>query len=55
MKKVSLAFLLCMFSILPMVAQWNIDERIKIVHGPYLQNVGPNEVTIVWMSDKPSI
>ncbi|MBQ8531253.1 MAG: metallophosphoesterase [Parabacteroides sp.] len=55
MKKVSLAFLLCMFSILPMVAQWNIDERIRIVHGPYLQNVGPNEATIVWMSDKPSI
>ena len=55
MKKVSLAFLLCLFSILPMAAQWNIDEPIKIVHGPYLQNVGPNEVTIVWMSDKPSI
>ena len=29
--------------------------NIKILHGPYLQNLGMNEVTIVWISDKPSI
>ena len=28
---------------------------IKIVHGPYLQNVYENEATIVWISDKPSV
>ena len=25
------------------------------MHGPYLQNLGPDEVTIVWLSDKPSV
>ena len=28
---------------------------IKIVHGPYLQNVYQTEATIVWQSDKPSV
>lgn len=32
-----------------------IDSKINVVHGPYLQNVGPDEVTIVWLSDKPSV
>lgn len=29
--------------------------RIRIVHGPYLQNVVADEATIVWLSDKPSV
>ena len=28
---------------------------IKILHGPYLQNLGEREATIVWISDKPSV
>ena len=28
---------------------------IKILHGPYLQNLGEQEATIVWISDKPSV
>lgn len=31
------------------------QEQIKIKHGPYLQNLKETEVTIVWLSDKPSI
>ena len=30
-------------------------SKITITHGPYLQNVGSNEATIVWITDKPSI
>lgn len=29
--------------------------RIVIEHGPYLQNLCENKVTIVWVSDKPSV
>ena len=29
------------------------ESNIRLVHGPYLQNLGPNEVTIVWLSGKP--
>lgn len=28
---------------------------IRLAHGPYLQNLGPTEVSIVWVADKPSI
>lgn len=31
------------------------QEGIKLAHGPYLQNMGPDEVTIVWLSNKPSV
>lgn len=31
------------------------SAALKISHGPYLQNVYEREVTIVWISDKPSI
>ena len=30
-------------------------SKITITHGPYLQNVGSNEATIVWITDKPSL
>ena len=32
-----------------------VESKIRLVHGPYLQNLGPDEVTIVWLSDKPSV
>lgn len=32
-----------------------VESKIQLVHGPYLQNLGPDEVTIVWLSDKPSV
>ena len=28
---------------------------VRIEHGPYLQNVGEREATVVWISDKPSV
>lgn len=31
------------------------QDPIKIAHGPYLQNITPTEMTVVWLSDKPSI
>lgn len=31
------------------------QEGIKLAHGPYLQNMEPDEVTVVWLSDKPSV
>lgn len=36
-------------------AQAGAIEKIEIQHGPYLQNLGEREVTIVWVSDKPSV
>ena len=32
-----------------------VESKIRLVHGPYLQNLRPDEVTIVWLSDKPSV
>lgn len=51
MRKISLLFLLSLLISLPLFAQ----EDIKITHAPYLQNLGENEVTIVWTVNKPSI
>lgn len=51
MKKISLFFLFFLLTALPVFAQ----EDIKITHAPYLQNLGENEVTIVWTVNKPSI
>lgn len=51
MKKINLFFLFFLFAALPLAAQ----EDIKITHAPYLQNLGENEVTIVWTVNKPSI
>lgn len=31
------------------------SQQIRISHGPYLQNLNETEVTINWLSDKPSI
>jgi predicted phosphodiesterase len=32
-----------------------LPAQIKLVHGPYLQNVTDNQAVIVWQADKPSI
>jgi len=37
------------------VATQGATAQIKILYGPYLQNVKENEATIVWVADKPSI
>ncbi len=44
--------LLC---ILLLVAMLPAFADIKILYGPYLQNLGEREVTVVWVSDKLSI
>lgn len=46
--------LLCLFSILVNLSAF-AQEDIKITHAPYLQNLGENEVTIVWTVNKPSV
>ena len=43
--------LLCLLLLVAACPAW----ALKILHGPYLQNLGEREVTIVWVSDKPSI
>ena len=30
-------------------------RQVNIIHGPYLQNLKETEVTIVWLSDKPTV
>ena len=49
MKKI---FLLCLF--LYAGSLW-AQEDIRIIHGPYLQNMGQDEVTIVWVTDKNAV
>ena len=51
MNKISLLFILSVFITFYAYAQ----DDIKITHAPYLQNLGENEVTIVWTANKPSI
>ena len=45
---------LYLFSLLMFLAALPAWAEIKILHGPYLQNLGEREVTVVWVSDKPS-
>lgn len=47
-KLFTLFFLLTTFSLFA-------QEEIRITHAPYLQNLGENEVTIVWTVNKPSV
>lgn len=51
MNKISLLFILSVLITFSAYAQ----DDIKITHAPYLQNLGENEVTIVWTANKPSI
>lgn len=51
MNKISLLFILSVLITFSAYAQ----DDIKITHAPYLQNLGENEVTIVWTTNKPSI
>lgn len=43
------------YALLLTVATQVATAQIKILYGPYLQNVKENEATLVWESDKPSI
>lgn len=51
MKLINRFFYLCLFAVVTQVAA----AQIKILYGPYLQNVKETEATLVWESDKPSI
>lgn len=42
-------------TILFAITSVEVNAQIKILYGPYLQNVKSNEATIVWVADKPSI
>lgn len=49
--KINLFFALLIFSF-SVFAQ---DENLKIINGPYLQNVGENEATVIWKTNKDAI
>lgn len=51
MNKINLFFLFLLLATLPAFSQ----DDIQITHAPYLQNLGENEVTIVWTVNKPSV
>lgn len=51
MNKINLFFLFLLLTTLPAFSQ----DDIQITHAPYLQNLGENEVTIVWTVNKPSV
>jgi Icc-related predicted phosphoesterase len=50
-KTFSLFVLLCFFCSFQLAAQ----EGIKILHGPYLQNMSQEEVTIVWVTNVDAV
>ena len=52
MKKIQTLIVLLWFSIC--IAS-GAESNIKLLHGPYLQNLKPDEVTIVWLSDVASV
>lgn len=51
MSKITLLTILLFFTLFPADAQ----NGIRISQSPFLQNLGPDEVTIVWVADKPSV
>lgn len=51
MKLVRNLIFTCLFAVAAQVA----TAQIKILYGPYLQNVKEHEATIVWEADKPSV
>ncbi|MDR3194393.1 MAG: metallophosphoesterase [Tannerella sp.] len=38
-----------------LIPLWTFAQGVKITHGPYLQAVGENEVTIVWTTDVDAV
>ena len=47
----SLLTCLMLFSVFSAFA----EEGFRLSHDPYLQNLGTDEVTIVWVANKPSV
>ena len=41
--------------LLALIAPLALTAQIKLLHGPYLQNITDNEAVVVWEADKPSI
>ena len=48
-------FGLWLVSLLFCASSITAQNDIKIIHGPYLQNMGQEEVTIVWVTDKNAV
>ena len=51
--KVFKSYLLWIISCLLSVS--GMARQVDIIHGPYLQNLKETEVTIVWLSNKPTV
>ncbi|MDR1593220.1 MAG: metallophosphoesterase family protein [Prevotellaceae bacterium] len=47
--RINFVFLFCLLSC------YSIAQEIKITHGPYIQNIGEHEATIVWTTDNDAI
>jgi predicted phosphodiesterase len=45
----------CIAMILGLIPLWTLAQGIQITHGPYLQAVGENEVTLVWTTDGDAV
>jgi Icc-related predicted phosphoesterase len=43
------------FAVFLFSVQWSFSGEIKITHGPYLQNLGENETTIMWLTNKNAV
>ena len=54
MKNIQATFLF-VFLLLSVSVFGNGKENLKISHGPYLQNVGENEITILWKTNNNAI
>lgn len=49
--------LLCLFLVFTLKSTSQVidNENLKITHGPYLQNLGAEGVTIIWTTNRPAI
>lgn len=54
MNKTKVSFLAILMMIFCASSGW-AQENIRIIHGPYLQNMGENEVTIAWVTNKSAV
>lgn len=52
MKKLSFVFIACLLSICGVV---NAQSDFKVLYGPYLQMMGENEVTVMWVTNKEAV
>jgi len=55
MKKILPVSITLLFVSILMSGQQVNNENLKITHGPYIQNLSPGEVTVIWHTNLPAI